>query len=564
MLQIYVKNNIRIRDASTPLRAAVTKALTQDNPAYVEALKKRRPTWGLDPKITVFIMDMGDLIAPRGFLLELRAILTAQGITPEKVITMDLTEGQAVDFGPWNDMYKLRPYQEPYVKALVAANGIGVAPAGAGKTIMGCKVILEIGRPTLWLTHTKDLMYQTRDRVEATLKGVGTVGIIGDAVQQWGSGKMLIATVQTLQANPKLIDALDGIIGLVVIDEAHHFPANQFIETVAKFSAARVVGLTATPDRRDRLEFLMYFGIGPILATIDRGNLYDGGSLLKPEVKFIFTKFDYEQASLRDGSNVDAGGEDLDYNALTQELYKDKERGILVANTILDYIDRGTSLVLTESVRYLYYLRDYVAAQAKLRGLKVPRMAVVHGGLTHYSWRVAANQKEGIRLVEAGQAIDYRNNPRLRRWEVKVAQYSEKEFTDWQVTNKARKELLAAVRLKKYDILFATQLAREGLDIDHLTVEHMATPKRGDDADKNNGSAVEQELGRIQRPDPHNPGKAPILIDYVDYEVGVFQGQYYSRRKVYKRLGLVVPGKTKKPKDAERDFFDTFLGGLPL
>ena len=564
LLQINVKNNIRIRGASTPLKAAITTALTKDNPAYVEAIKKRRPTWGLEPKLRLYIQDMGDIVAPRGFLEDLKALLQAQGYDPGKVIAYNQVEGNPVDFGPWNLQYKIRPYQKPFIDAIVAANGVGIAPAGAGKTIMGCAAINEIGRPTLWLTHTKDLMYQTKTRAEATLGGVGKIGLLGDGITDWGDGKLIIATVQTLQANPYLVEALDPIIGLIIIDEAHHFPAAQFIEVAGKFSAARILGLTATPDRKDRLEMYMYSGIGPQLYAIDRGHLYEGGSLLKPEIKFIFTKFDYEQASLKEGTSVDAGGEDLDYVELMQHLIKDSERADLIADTILDYIDRGTGLVLAESVRYLFYLKEKVVARAKARGLKYPQIAVVHGGLQRYTWRVAKSKTAAVDMLKNEEAIDYKYDGTARRWKVKVEQYTEEEFKGWQVTTKKRKEMLDDVRAKKFDLLFATQLAREGLDIDHLTVEHMVTPKRGDDNDKDNGSAVEQELGRIQRPDPNNPNKAPILIDYVDYNVGIFQGQYYSRRKVYKRLGLTVPGKEKRPKDVERDIIDDFLSSMPF
>lgn len=561
MLQVLSSHNIRIRGASTPLKAAITKALTMDNPEYVDARKKRRPTWGMKPDLKLYLYDQGDIIAPRGFLDELRAILTAQGIDPDKVITQNLNEGRRVEFGPWNPVYVLRDYQTPLVEALKEGNGVGVAPAGSGKTIMGMRYIFEVGRPTLWFTHTKDLMYQTKERAEATLQGVGRVGILGDDIRDYGDGKLIIATVQTLQANPHLVEALDPIIGVVVIDEAHHFPAPQFIDVAAKFTAARIIGLTATPDRKDRLERYMYMGIGPKRYTVERDNLYDNGQLVKPEVKFVFTDFLYEQASLREGNSVDAGGEDIDYGELMAALINDRARTELVATNILEYAPRGTSIVITESVRYCFYLRDAVESLARRKWGVVPRMAVIHGGLSRYTWRVARNERDANNKAAAfGTECKYDGS--ARRWKVKTPQYTESEFQDWQVTGAQRKEILQAVRDKKIDILFATQLAREGLDIPHLTVGHMAMPKRGDASNSNNGGAVEQEIGRTMRPDPNNPNKQALWLDYVDYNVGILQSQYYSRRRVYKRLGLIVPAKT--PKQTERDMIDSFLSGIPL
>lgn len=557
MLQITLSNNIRIRGASTPLRGAITAALTIDNPEVVERKRKRVTTWGLEDKLRLYIADRGDIIAPRGFLKQLEEILTAQGTDIAKVIDVRQNNGAPVDFGPWNPAYKLKEDQVPMLEAIVKENGVGVAPAGSGKTIMGMRYIYEIGRPTLWLTHTKDLLYQTKERAEATLQGVGTVGVLGDGITDWGSGKLIIATVQTIQANPGLIEALDPIIGVVIIDEAHHFPAPQFIDVAAKFTAARVLGLTATPDRKDRLEFYMYMGLGPKLYEISRDGLYDSGRLVKPEVKFVFTNFIYEQASLREGSNVDAGGEDMNYSELINALVHDKERAELVAENILAAAPLGASIVITESVRYCYILRDAVAALAKRKWGVVPRQAVVHGGIQRYSWKVAKNEKEALSMVEAGEATEYKFDKKARRFKVKAAQYTEEEFAAWQVTGSQRKAVLQDMRDKRIDILYATQLAREGLDIAHLTVGHMATPKRGDAADSKNGAAVEQEIGRIMRPDPKNEDKKAVWYDYVDYEVGVFQSQYYSRRKTYRRLDLIVP--KKKSRNAERDLVDSFL-----
>jgi superfamily II DNA or RNA helicase len=426
------------------------------------------------------------------------------------------------------------------------------------------RYIFEAGRPALWLTHTKDLMYQTRDRAQSTLKGVGNIGIIGDGVTNFGDGKLTIAMVQTLKERPELISGLDYIIGTIVTDECHHFPAPMFLEAAGMFSAKRIIGLTATPDRKDRLENFMYAGIGPKLYTIERAGLYDLNQLIKPEVKFVYTDFSYEESSVRNEINsVDAGGEDIDYNTLITKLINDGPRADMVADNILKYLNRGTTIVITESVRYCFTLMARVEAMSRKIGI-MPRMAVVHGGMSRYTWRVAKNENDADQKAAAFDT-EYKYDDKIRRWKVKTPQYTDEEFKAWQVTGKQRKEILEKLRKKEIDILFATQLAREGLDINHLTVGHMAMPKRGDSYDSNNGGAVEQEIGRIQRPDPSDPDKAKkaLWIDYVDYNVGIFQGQYYSRRKVYKRLGLHVPVK-KSPKEHERDMISNFLADMPF
>jgi superfamily II DNA or RNA helicase len=545
LLQIFITNNIRIRGASTPLRAAVTKALTYDNPAFIEAKKRKRRTWGVNPKLELFIYDKGDVVAPRGFRSELEDILKQQGYNPEKVIVSKQTEGlNAVEFGPWNPDFELKEDQTPLVAAAMQKNGIAVAPAGSGKTVMGMRYIYEKGRPALWLTHTKDLMYQSSARAEATLKGVGRIGYFGDGQKDWGDGKLIIATVQTLQRNPEIVQALNQVIGTVVIDEAHHFPAVQFIETVAQLTAKNMIGLTATPDRKDSLEQYMYKGIGPKVYEITRDGLYDSGRLVKPEVKFVYTDFNYEQASDRNEiDSVDAGGEDLDYVDLIRHLINDEKRAKLVAETILEAAPLGPAIVITESVRYCYVLQEWVKKMARARYGKDIRTAVVHGGISRYKW---VQKEPAYGVLE--------NRIKNGSIQYKVEAYTEDEFNAWQVTAQQRKDILAAADRKEIDVLFATQLAREGLDMPHLTVGHMVMPKRGDASGSKNGASVEQEIGRIMRPDRNNPDKKAIWYDYVDYNVGVFKDQYQSRRSVYRRLDIPLPRKPKTEKDNIIDF----------
>lgn len=554
MLQIYLTHNMRIRGASTPLRAAITKALTVENPAYKKAKRIGKRAWGIPPKLEMFIHDQGDLVTPRGFEYQLRDLLKSSGIEPDKVINRKQSEGKAVAFG-WNANWQLRSYQEPFIQAVTKQNGVGVAPAGSGKTIMGLRYISEKGRAAVWLTHTTDLMYQTAAKAEKLLPNVGKIGYFGDGKHDWGDGNLIMATVQTLQQNGHLIDAMNEFVGTVVIDEAHHFPAVQFVDTAGRFTAENMLGVTATPERKDGLECYMFNGIGPELHRVERDDLYTSGELIKPKVEFVYTDFDFDSASDRnDIDSVEAGGDDMDYTAVIQRLIQDDARLTLVAQNILDASPGQHSIVIAESVRYSFRLRDKVAELAVAAGRPVPSMAVVHGGISRYKWVTR-------RPVDA-EIIDTRVTGKVTKY--KVEDYKQDEFQHWQVSSKQRKDIMAACDAKEIDILFATQLAREGLDMPHLTVGHMVMPKRGDDSKKGNGGSVEQEIGRIQRKDPANPDKRATWFDYVDYNVGVFKQQYNSRRKVYKRLGIKVPNKPR----TERDDIEDFLGsgaifGLP-
>jgi superfamily II DNA or RNA helicase len=534
------------------------------NPAYVEQKKKRQPTYGLDPTLKLYTMDRGDFITMRGFLAQLREILQGLGITPEKVIEERYAEGMAADFGAWNEAYSPRGEQPAAIDALVAANGIVEAPAGAGKTLIGMKAIHTLGRCSLWIAHTRELVDQAVENARKYLPGVGKVGTITEGTTTWGDGKLIVAMIHMLDKNTHLVDKLNDLVGVVMTDEAHHFPAAMFERVISRFAARHMKGVTATTDRKDRLEVLMYHGIGPKVYSMKRQDLYDAGNLIKPKVDFIYTDFEYEPASVvSELGAVDAGGEDLDYRSLLDALMEDEARAKLIAEKILDYAANNYQIVLADSIRYLYKLKGYVEAFAKTRWGVLPRITVIHGPIRQYDWRVCkGNEKAAQAMVEAGQAKRYRwkDFGEYGRWQVEVPLYTDAEVAAWRISDGERKARMGLLRDRKVDIVFATgQLVREGLDIVHLNVGHLTTPVRGDAQDTKNGASVEQAIGRIMRADPQNPNKKAYWLDYTDYQVQIFKDQYYSRRSVYKRLGIVLPKKLR----TAREELDKFLGDYP-
>lgn len=91
-----------------------------------------------------------------------------------------------------------------------------------------------------------------------------------------------------------------------------------------------------------------------------------------------------------------------------------------------------------------------------------------------------------------------------------------------------RQELMQEARDKKIDILLATQLAREGLDIPHLNKLFLTYPKKSP-------SSVQQEVGRIMRP---AEGKEnAVVFDFIDNH-GILYSQFRKRNTVYKKIGM--------------------------
>lgn len=76
-----------------------------------------------------------------------------------------------------------------------------------------------------------------------------------------------IAMLPSLARTPDYVSALSGY-GLIIVDECHHVPAASFELLLKACPAQRIVGLTATPQRKDRLEKLLYLQCGPIRHTV--------------------------------------------------------------------------------------------------------------------------------------------------------------------------------------------------------------------------------------------------------------------------------------------------------
>lgn len=151
--------------------------------------------------------------------------------------------------------YGLRPYQCDAVTAVLreleeARSTLIVVATGLGKTqIAGALAGIWKNGDILFLAHRNELVEQARDRLEQ-MTGY-RVEIEKAELRASNTAHIVVASVQTLQRQTRL----DGIgpdrFGLIIVDEAHHYVSNTYAKPLTYFRDAKVVGLTATPDRSD-------------------------------------------------------------------------------------------------------------------------------------------------------------------------------------------------------------------------------------------------------------------------------------------------------------------------
>lgn len=208
---------------------------------------------------------------------------------------------------------KLRPRQEDFVRKLCYAlaergNTLGVAPTGAGKTVMLSAAVkqqrvssskLKAGIPyrALVIQHRDELVAQNRSTYKRVDPETPTDVYAADR-KRWSEG-VTFAMVQTLarEDNLETMPAMD----LVVIDEAHHVAAESYIKIINKVRElnpnVRILGVTATPQRADKRALIEVFD--NVADVISIKELIEAGNLVRPRVFVIDCGLRGELANVR-------------------------------------------------------------------------------------------------------------------------------------------------------------------------------------------------------------------------------------------------------------------------
>ena len=218
-MEITVNSKLRIKNPTPIIEKWCREHLILNNPDYYK--KEAMGKWtGNTPRYIWLYEKMGDeLWLPFGCMRSVwkqaQDVLWKAQFAPLRLFNYD-------------SHISLYPYQEKAVEEAVRVkNGVLVMPCGSGKTQCGLEIISRIGGRALWLTHTQDLLNQSKKRAESVLDNAGAGTITGGKINI-GSG-ITFATVQTLAkidlANYK------NIWDVIIVDEC--MPGNILIDVPA-------------------------------------------------------------------------------------------------------------------------------------------------------------------------------------------------------------------------------------------------------------------------------------------------------------------------------------------
>lgn len=241
------------------LIAALKRLATFANPVFHEKQRLRFPTYDTLRFLFAGELHPDRLVLPRGVIAEAAQLFRRAGGHLRLTDQRPTATPHAFTF-----QGTLTPPQKTALDALLPhEDGVLVAPPGAGKTVMACALIARRAVLTLVLVHRTSLLDQWRERL-ATFLGLAPREIhrLGGA-QRTAAAPVTLGMLQTLARSPHP-ETLLAPYAHVIIDECHHLPAAGF-EAVMKACPARfILGLTATPRRKDGLQKLLHLQCGPI------------------------------------------------------------------------------------------------------------------------------------------------------------------------------------------------------------------------------------------------------------------------------------------------------------
>ena len=162
---------------------------------------------------------------------------------------------------------ELRPYQKEAVEAIIGQwdNGFKrtllVLPTGTGKTVVFSKVVEEEvkdGSKALILAHRGELLEQASDKLR-NASGLDSALEKAESTSIGSPLQVTVASIQTISQERRLTRFPKDYFKTIVVDEAHHSMSDSYQRVLEYFDTARVLGVTATPDRADQKNLGKFF-----------------------------------------------------------------------------------------------------------------------------------------------------------------------------------------------------------------------------------------------------------------------------------------------------------------
>lgn len=342
-LTITVSSDLRLEGGPAALLEDLTQRLTFVNPKWLENDRMKRWNRGTPKVLKFYDRVKGGLRIPRGYLRQLILQCRRDGIDHQVI-----DHRNRLTPVPFTFHGALRDFQRQAVDAMRLRDfGTLCAPTGSGKTVMALAMVAQRRQPALVVVHTRDLAEQWVDRI-TTFLGIppAEIGIMGGGSKTIGD-RVTVALVQTLV---KCAEELAPRVGFLLVDECHRCPSRTFTEAVTAFDCRYMLGLSATPWRRDNLSRLIFWHLGDVHHEVDKRDLVASGDILDADIFFRETDFSpfYNPVS--------------EYSKMLSELTRDDVRNRMIADDVAAEaaLMAGTCLVLSDRKQHCETLQSLI------------------------------------------------------------------------------------------------------------------------------------------------------------------------------------------------------------
>jgi len=299
---------------------------TFDNPQIKTLLSLRKPIYNTPKTLKGYSEDKRNslLILPRGLMREVIIILKTNNINS----SFKDDRFYKKEIFP-KIIYKLRDKQIKVCDEIMKKDFcLAVAPPGFGKTLLAAQIITQRSVNTLIIVHKNMLLDQWIDRfVEYFNMDKKDIGYLGKSKNTLNE-KLDIATMQSLKNKPEIIKNYS----FVIVDECHHIPAITFERILKIYEGKYILGLSATPNRKDGMQPIIFQQLGSIAYEVKKEK-----TINKNRLKIVNTNF---------SSNVD------NFSELITELINDKQRNHIIIEQVKLYKDRKI-LLLTDRIEHI-------------------------------------------------------------------------------------------------------------------------------------------------------------------------------------------------------------------
>ena len=246
-------------------------------------------------------------------------------------------------------------------------DGIISLQTGGGKTVCALYIASKIQIPTIVLVHNTFLRDQWIDRIKAFLPKA-RIGTLQADVVDIQNKDITVAMLQSVALKEYPPGTFERF-GFVIVDECHHIASEAFSRAVPKLTCKHMLGLSATPERKDRLMCVINWFLGPMLYKSDTSDKVD--EKVKVEV-YEFVGDEKYNEIIYNNSGV------MFTTLMINKVVEYEPRNTMVAGLIEDLADEDGRqiLIMTDRVAHTKtlfdLLPDHKKAMACILGRDVP------------------------------------------------------------------------------------------------------------------------------------------------------------------------------------------------